>query len=152
MWINKLEILNFIVRSSSVAVCELLNGIFPFYWIVFLTLKNQLLGKSLRVDHVQDYKPPKDNDDYDDITRKLHSEGCAPVVQIAERNIKREESRRPVKRERSPDHVRRERSPIPTDVSRVKHERSDSRLNDGTVCNLFNLLWFRRISEVSMKV
>lgn len=50
----------------------------------------QILGKSLRVDHVSDYKPPKDNDKYDDETRQLHSEGCAPKEQLPPSQIKRE--------------------------------------------------------------
>lgn len=63
------------------------------------SMKLKVLGKSLRVDHVSNYKPPKDNEDYDEITRKLHSEGCAPVAQIAERNIKKEDSRKTIKSE-----------------------------------------------------
>lgn len=37
----------------------------------------QLLGRTIRVDHVADYKPPKDSDKLDEETRKLHAEGCA---------------------------------------------------------------------------
>lgn len=48
------------------------------------------MSKSLRVDHVNDYKPPKDNDKYDDETRQLHEEGCAPKVQLPPEQIKRE--------------------------------------------------------------
>lgn len=51
----------------------------------------QILGKSLRVDHVNDYKPPKDNDKLDDETRQLHEEGCAPKLQLPPSQIKREE-------------------------------------------------------------
>lgn len=51
----------------------------------------QILGKSLRVDHVNDYKPPKDNDKLDDETRQLHQEGCAPKLQLPSSQIKREE-------------------------------------------------------------
>lgn len=49
------------------------------------------MGKSLRVDHVNDYKPPKDNDKLDDETRQLHEEGCAPKIQLSPSQIKREE-------------------------------------------------------------
>ena len=52
----------------------------------------KVLGKTLRVDHVADYKPPKDNDKYDDETKRLHTEGCAPVSQIPVQFIKRETS------------------------------------------------------------
>lgn len=50
----------------------------------------QILGKALRVDHVNDYKPPKDNDKIDPETKKLHMEGCAPKVQIPVEHIKKE--------------------------------------------------------------
>lgn len=50
----------------------------------------QILGKSMRVDHVNDYKPPKEHDDMDDVTRQLQSEGCAPRAQLRPEDIKRE--------------------------------------------------------------
>ena len=40
--------------------------------------RRQLLKRTIRVDHVRDYKPPKDNEDLDEITRRLHEEGVAP--------------------------------------------------------------------------
>lgn len=39
---------------------------------------------------MSDYKPPKDNDKYDDETRLLHSEGCAPKEQLPSSQIKHE--------------------------------------------------------------
>lgn len=89
-----------------------------FKCIISLIVSQQLLGKSLRVDHVADYKVPKDHEDLDETTRRLRDEGCAPVAQIPPALIKREESRRPVKRERSPV--------SPADVRKVKRERSSS--------------------------
>lgn len=53
--------------------------------------QTQILGKALRVDHVSSYKPPKDNDKLDDETRMLHSEGCAPKLQLQLDQIKREQ-------------------------------------------------------------
>lgn len=89
---------------------------------MFVCFHYQILGKSIRVDHVNDYKPPKDDDRYDDITRKLHTEGCAPKEQIPTSYIKREE------REEKPT---RKRSPISPDLKRVKRERkSRSRSED----------------------
>lgn len=88
---------------------------------------SQLLGKSLRVDHVSNYKVPKDHEDYDDVTRRLHDEGCAPILQLPTAAIKREEFRRPAKVEKSPT--------SPADVRRVKRER-DSTTHDEKVCNL----------------
>lgn len=82
---------------------------FLFYLIFFPHLfKNQILGKSIRVDHVQDYKAPKDDDRYDDITRRLHQEGCAPKIDAP---VKHEEPRRSsTNRNKSPRNRSRSRS------------------------------------------
>lgn len=89
----------------------------------FFFLFYQILGKSIRVDHVQDYKPPKDDDRYDDITRKLHEEGCAPKEQIPERYIKREDERRIKREEEKPMRKRSPARKISPDMKRVKKER-----------------------------
>lgn len=52
------------------------------------------------MDHVDNYKAPKDNDKYDDETKRLHSEGCAPQLQIPPEQIKRETIDDRVKREK----------------------------------------------------
>ncbi|CAF3285369.1 unnamed protein product [Rotaria socialis] len=41
-----------------------------------------LAGRSIRVDHVKDYKPPKENDKDDDIIKTLKEFGCAPDVKL----------------------------------------------------------------------
>ena len=33
------------------------------------------------MDHVKDYKPPKDSDDIDDVTKQLREQGCPPKVE-----------------------------------------------------------------------
>ncbi|KAK4884937.1 hypothetical protein RN001_001208 [Aquatica leii] len=38
----------------------------------------KVLGRTLRVDHVSDYKMPKDGKKTDAETKRLHEEGCAP--------------------------------------------------------------------------
>lgn len=48
------------------------------------------MSRTIRVDHVSDYKPPKDNEKADEITRRLQMEGCAPKAQIPVENIKQE--------------------------------------------------------------
>lgn len=50
----------------------------------------QILGKALRVDHVNNYKPPKDDDKLDEETKRLQTEGCAPKPQLPPEAIKRE--------------------------------------------------------------
>ena len=51
-------------RSTSLAV-DNLNGI-------------KILGRTIRVDHVSNYKAPKDSKKIDDVTRALRMEGCGP--------------------------------------------------------------------------
>ncbi|KFZ51881.1 RNA-binding motif protein, X-linked 2, partial [Antrostomus carolinensis] len=36
----------------------------------------QIKGRTIRVDHVANYRPPKDSDDIDDVTKALHAKGC----------------------------------------------------------------------------
>ncbi|XP_064415301.1 RNA-binding motif protein, X-linked 2 [Latimeria chalumnae] len=38
----------------------------------------KIKGRTIRVDHVANYRPPKDSDDIDDVTRQLREDGCAP--------------------------------------------------------------------------
>ena len=40
----------------------------------------QVVNRTIRVDHVENYKPPKDSEEYDQLTRLLHEKGCAPEV------------------------------------------------------------------------
>ncbi|XP_034463192.1 RNA-binding motif protein, X-linked 2 isoform X3 [Hippoglossus hippoglossus] len=40
----------------------------------------KIKGRTIRVDHVKDYRPPKDSEDIDDITKHLRDEGCAPTA------------------------------------------------------------------------
>ena len=41
-----------------------------------------IAGRSIRVDHVKDYKPPKEHENDDDLIRTLKEMGCAPDVQL----------------------------------------------------------------------
>lgn len=43
------------------------------------------------MDHVKDYRPPKDSEDIDDITKLLREEGCAPKVPVASPSSEEEE-------------------------------------------------------------
>lgn len=36
----------------------------------------QIKGRTIRVDHVANYRPPKESEDWDDVTRALHAKGC----------------------------------------------------------------------------
>ncbi len=41
-----------------------------------------LAGRSIRVDHVKDYKPPKEHENDDDLIKTLKELGCAPEVDL----------------------------------------------------------------------
>jgi len=41
-----------------------------------------LAGRQIRVDHVKDYKPPKEFDNDDDLIKTLKQMGCAPGVEL----------------------------------------------------------------------
>ncbi|KAG5284388.1 hypothetical protein AALO_G00026140 [Alosa alosa] len=40
----------------------------------------KIKGRTIRVDHVANYRPPKDSDDIDDVTKTLRDQGCAPKL------------------------------------------------------------------------
>ncbi len=42
----------------------------------------KLADRSIRVDHVKDYKPPKEHENDDDLIRTLKELGCAPGVDL----------------------------------------------------------------------
>jgi len=52
-------------QRSTVLAVDNLNGI-------------KLVGRIIRVDHVENYKMPKEHDDEDEVTKQLKNEGCAP--------------------------------------------------------------------------
>lgn len=56
------------------------NGILNRFYLL------QILGRTLRVDHVENYKAPKEGkkNPIDDETRQLREEGCAPLSNIAQ--------------------------------------------------------------------
>ncbi|XP_030217669.1 RNA-binding motif protein, X-linked 2 [Gadus morhua] len=54
-------------QRSTILAVDNLNGI-------------KIKGRTIRVDHVSNYKPPKDTEDIDDITKNLRDEGCAPKL------------------------------------------------------------------------
>ncbi|XP_020564753.1 RNA-binding motif protein, X-linked 2 [Oryzias latipes] len=39
----------------------------------------KIKGRTIRVDHVKNYRPPKDGEDIDDVTKRLREDGCAPT-------------------------------------------------------------------------
>lgn len=50
----------------------------------------QILDRLIRVDHVLNYKPPKDSDEIDDVTKFLREEGCAAETMEEKKNTLKE--------------------------------------------------------------
>ena len=42
----------------------------------------KLAGRLIRVDHVKDYKPPKEHENDDDLIKTLKELGCAPGIEL----------------------------------------------------------------------
>ncbi|XP_026468227.1 RNA-binding motif protein, X-linked 2 [Ctenocephalides felis] len=55
-------------QRSTILAVDNLNGI-------------KILGRTIRVDHVSDYKPPKDSNKLEPETKLLYTEGCAPKTE-----------------------------------------------------------------------
>uniref|UniRef100_A0A2C9JVM7 RNA-binding motif protein, X-linked 2 n=1 Tax=Biomphalaria glabrata TaxID=6526 RepID=A0A2C9JVM7_BIOGL len=58
-------------QRSTVLSVDNLNGI-------------KILGRTIRVDHVKEYKVPKEHGDEDELIKKIREEGCAPKIQSSE--------------------------------------------------------------------
>ncbi|KAG8447681.1 hypothetical protein GDO86_014983 [Hymenochirus boettgeri] len=73
-------------QRSTVLAVDNLNGI-------------KLKGRTIRVDHVANYRPPKDTDDIDDITKALREKGCG--AQIPSSSSSPEEEEEPPKKKKN---------------------------------------------------
>ncbi|CAG0894955.1 unnamed protein product [Cyprideis torosa] len=77
-------------QRSTILAVDNLNGI-------------KLLSRVIRVDHVEDYKPPEEKEDMDEERVRLFREGCAPEVVTAK---DREEAERRKRREADAEKIR----------------------------------------------
>ena len=59
----------------------------------------KILDRTIKVDHVSNYKPPKDSDDVDELTKFLRDEGCSSKT-FEEKNDKLKKIVENVKREK----------------------------------------------------
>lgn len=50
------------------------------------------------MDHVANYRPPKDSEDIDDITKRLREEGCAPKLASSSESESEDEHLLPIKK------------------------------------------------------
>ncbi|KAF5906465.1 RNA-binding motif protein, X-linked 2, partial [Clarias magur] len=94
-------------QRSTILAVDNLNGI-------------KIKGRTLRVDHVANYRPPKDSEDIDDVTKRLRMEGCAP--KLASSSESEDEHLLPIKKPKKaqtdPSH--------PTPGASVKKEKEDA--------------------------
>ncbi|XP_028276903.1 RNA-binding motif protein, X-linked 2, partial [Parambassis ranga] len=108
----------------------------------------KIKGRTIRVDHVKDYRPPKDTESIDDITKRLRDEGCAPKVPESsssssdedeqlvvpmkkpKKDKKEKKKKKKEKKEKKKERERRSQpsSPPPAAI-RVKEEKEDAAYN-----------------------
>ncbi|XP_051486528.1 RNA-binding motif protein, X-linked 2, partial [Apus apus] len=112
-------------QRSTVLAVDNFNGI-------------KIKGRTIRVDHVANYRPPKDSDDLDDVTKALHEKGCGvktPPHTSSESQSEDEDV--PVKKQKDQERSREEwpkgsqavrRAPPPEEEPprvRIKKEKED---------------------------
>ncbi|XP_061596418.1 RNA-binding motif protein, X-linked 2 [Cololabis saira] len=112
----------------------------------------KIKGRTIRVDHVKNYRPPKDGEDIDDVTKHLREEGCAPTVPVpsssseedeqyvipvkkAKKDKKEKKKKKKEKKraEKEKEKEKRNRAPssspsppLPPATARVKEEKQDA--------------------------
>lgn len=67
-------------QRSTILAVDNLNG-------------TKIKGRQIRVDHVANYKPPKDDDEIDELTKHIREEGIAPKLQMPESSLQQSSSR-----------------------------------------------------------
>jgi len=90
----------------------------------------KVLGRIIRVDHVEEYKVPKERGDEDELVKQLHLEGCAPrpvPILPASSSHKaidqRRESKKVAKKLKKEKKHRRKRSRPSSSSSEERHEK-----------------------------
>ncbi|XP_013791216.1 RNA-binding motif protein, X-linked 2-like [Limulus polyphemus] len=130
-------------QRSTVLAVDNFNGI-------------KLCGRTVRVDHVENYKIPKEHEDDDALTKTIHLEGCAPKSpehHLDEKNIPKLKKEKKKKKERvkkssdtgasSSDVSAKEIKPL----VKVKEEKADSSYNRYLSKDLTSTNCFRNSSQ-----
>lgn len=115
-------------QRSTILAVDNLNGI-------------KIKGRTIRVDHVKDYRPPKDHEDIDDVTKRIREQGCAPTIVPEEeeeehiiplkKSKKDKKEKKKKKKEKKKKKAKEKRSPSSSSSSapgpsvRVKQEKHD---------------------------
>ncbi|XP_014111986.1 PREDICTED: RNA-binding motif protein, X-linked 2 isoform X1 [Pseudopodoces humilis] len=71
----------------------------------------KIKGRTIRVDHVANYRPPKESEDWDEVTRALHAKGCGvKTPPHTSSDSPSEDEDVPVKKQKEKQRSRAERS------------------------------------------
>lgn len=90
----------------------------------------KIKGRTIRVDHVANYRPPKESEDWDDVTRALHAKGCGvKTPPHTSSDSPSEDEDVPVKKQKEKQRSRAERSkPSPQAGKQVSMEEPHLRI------------------------
>uniref|UniRef100_K7FRS2 RNA-binding motif protein, X-linked 2 n=1 Tax=Pelodiscus sinensis TaxID=13735 RepID=K7FRS2_PELSI len=95
-------------QRSTVLAVDNFNGI-------------KIKGRTIRVDHVANYRPPKDSEDIDDVTKVLRERGCgAKTPPPVSSDSSSEDSEVPVKKRKDQEKKKREQTEKRRDLKGVK--------------------------------
>ncbi|XP_049804023.1 RNA-binding motif protein, X-linked 2-like isoform X1 [Schistocerca nitens] len=100
-------------QRSTILAVDNLNGI-------------KILGRTIRVDHVADYKPPKDSEKLDTETRKLYSEGCAPKLTSESDKESGQEAKNPKKEKKEKMKQKKKKKKKKRKKAKVQNSSSSS--------------------------
>ncbi|XP_028838392.1 RNA-binding motif protein, X-linked 2 [Denticeps clupeoides] len=88
----------------------------------------KIKGRTIRVDHVANYRPPKDSDDIDDITKSLREEGCAPKIQSSPSSESEDDYVLPLKKPKKDKKEKKKKKKEKKEKKKAqKEERRDDR-------------------------
>ncbi|XP_006027598.1 RNA-binding motif protein, X-linked 2 [Alligator sinensis] len=103
----------------------------------------KIKGRTIRVDHVANYRPPKDNDDIDNVTKALRERGCGaktppptssdssedevPVQRHKDKEKRKRERKKERKGMPAPKRILPAKEPLPK--VRIKKEKEDPAYN-----------------------
>lgn len=97
----------------------------------------KIKGRTIRVDHVANYRPPKDSEDLDEVTKRIREEGCAPKTPPpSSSEFEEEECEMPDKKRKKEKKEKKRKKKEKKEKKRAKEERrgdSDSRNSHGRV-------------------
>ncbi|XP_030649289.1 RNA-binding motif protein, X-linked 2, partial [Chanos chanos] len=87
----------------------------------------KIKGRTIRVDHVSNYRPPKDSEDIDDVTKQLREKGCAPKLPSPSSSSaeSEEEYAIPVKKQKKDKKEKKKKKKEKKEKKKASKERRD---------------------------